>query len=213
MFLVKYYLNDTAVGLYGLGVGIVEKIWLLPEAIGIVLFARVSNVGEGESSKVTPVICRLSILVSAIIGMILFSSANYIVPVVYGKEFKGAAQPLLVLLPGVVAMTVFLILNGHLTGQGKAKVTLYVFTGSLILNIGLNIIWIPLFGITGAALASTVSYSLGAFCLGVAFVRMNGIGLASIFLPTKRDFAGYLGPLLKKRLSKAAVFHLVNRRR
>ena len=197
MFLVKYYLNDTAVGLYGLAVSIVEKIWLLPEAIGIILFARVSRVGEEESSKLTPVICRLSILVSAIMGMILFWSADYIVPVVYGKEFKDAVQPLMVLLPGVVAMTIFLVLNGHLTGQGKAKVTLYVFSGSLILNIGLNMIWIPLFGITGAALASTVSYSLGAFFLGVAFVRMNGIALTSIFVPKKEDYNRVVVPLLK----------------
>ena len=197
MFLVKYYLDDTAVGLYGLGVSIVEKLWLLPEAIGIVLFARVSRVGEGESLKMTPVICRFSILFSAIMGMILFWSAGYIVPAVYGKQFKDAVQPLLVLLPGVIAMTIFLVLNGHLTGQGKAKVTLYVFTGSLILNIGLNIVWIPIFGITGAALASTVSYSLGAFFLGVVFVRMNRIALTSIFVPKKEDYNSVLVPLVK----------------
>jgi O-antigen/teichoic acid export membrane protein len=205
MFLVKYYLNDTAVGLYGLGVSIVEKIWLLPEAIGIVLFARVSRAGEGESSKLTPVICRLSILVSAIMGVMLFCSADYIVPVVYGKQFKDAVQPLLVLLPGVVAMTIFLVLNGHLTGQGKAKVTLYIFSGSLILNVGLNMILIPQFGISGAALASTVSYSLGAFCLGIAFVRMNRIGLTTIFVPKKEDYDELLVPLLKGGLRQAEV--------
>ena len=53
MFLVKYYMNDSAVGLYGLAVSVVEKIWLLPQAIGLVLFSKVSNLTE-ESKRSYP---------------------------------------------------------------------------------------------------------------------------------------------------------------
>lgn len=198
VFLIKYYMNDAAVGLYTLAVTVAEKITLLPEAIGLVLFSRVSNVTEVEAAEITPFVCRVSMLFSLVIGVILFLSAGFLIPFVYGKDFQLSVKPLLILIPGIISMTIFIILHGDLTGRGKAKITLYIFTLSLLLNIILNLFLIPLYGINGAALASTVSYSLGAFGLVFAFGKINSISVRELLLPKKDDFINHMLPLGRK---------------
>lgn len=197
IFLIKYYLDNTAVGLYSLGVTIVEKVWLLAEAIGLVLFARISNISENEANALTPVVCRLCLFSSFLVGIILFVSARIFIPFIFGDEFQESVKPLLILSPGIVLMTLFIILNYDLTGRGRAKITLYVFIIALFINIILNLIFIPTYGINGAAMASTVSYSIGSLGLAMVYAKINSISFVDLILPQKIDFVNYLIPLAK----------------
>ena len=205
VFLIKYYLDNTAVGLYSLGVSVVEKITLLPEAIGLVLFSRISNISEGEANNLTPLVCRWSLLFSVVAGIILFALADFLIPFVYGREFQLSVKPLMILIPGIISLTIFLILHGDLTGRGKAKLTLYVFFGALVLNIVLNLFFIPAYGINGAALASTLSYSIGAFGLVFAFSRVNSVPLGSLLWLEKDDVNKYLIPFWVKMRAKLFI--------
>lgn len=195
VFLIKYYLNDTSVGLYSLAVGVVEKIWLLPEAIGLVLFSKISNVTEVGADSLTPVVCRFTLMCSFVIGALLLLTADFLIPFIYGNEFRMSVTPLLILIPGIVAMAMYMVLNGDLTGRGKARFCLYVFSCSLVLNVALNLFVIPSYGINGAALASTISYSVGALSLGLVFVKTSSISFKDLILLRKSDFKNYLVPL------------------
>ena len=63
-------------------------------------------------------------------------------------------------------------------------------------NIGANALMIPRFGITGAAVASTVSYVICGLCFLVFFCRKTGVPMLHMLLIRKEDFR-----LLKKLLS------------
>jgi O-antigen/teichoic acid export membrane protein len=202
VFLIKYFMDNTAVGLYSVAVSVVDKITLIPEVIGLVLFSRISNATEQEANHLTPIVCRLSIALSVIMGFLLLVSAELFVPFVYGKEFSGSVTALLLLIPGIVFMTFFMILHGDLTGRGKAILTLYIFTIALLVNIALNLFLIPLKGINGAALATTFSYSFGSILLALTFSRQNGVSLRSLIFPTRGDFLLYMVPLAARLKAK-----------
>jgi O-antigen/teichoic acid export membrane protein len=205
VFLIKYYLDNTAVGLYSLAVSVVEKITLLPEAIGLVLFSRISNISEDEANNLTPLVCRWSLLFSVVVGFILFVLADFLIPFVYGGEFQLSVKPLMILIPGIISLTIYLILHGDLTGRGKAKLTLYVFFGALVLNIILNLFLIRAYGINGAALASTLSYSIGAFGLLFIFSRVNSVPLGNLLWLEKGDVYKYLIPFWVKMRAKFSI--------
>lgn len=205
VFLIKYYLDNTAVGLYSLGVSVVEKITLLPEAIGLVLFSRISNISEDEANNLTPLVCRWSLLFSVVAGVILFVLADFLIPFVYGSEFQLSVKPLMILIPGIISLAIFLILHGDLTGRGKAKLTLYIFLGALMLNIVLNLFLIPAYGINGAALASTLSYSIGALGLVITFSRVNSVPLSSLLWVEKGDVNKYVIPAWVKMRAKLSI--------
>lgn len=196
--LLKYFCDSAVLGHYSIAVTIVEKFWLLPEAIGLVLFARISNTSEREANRITPLLSRFSFLVTGIWLLILAAVARPLIPFMFGKEFAPSVGPLLYLIPGTIMMSSFLILNSDLTGRGKAKITLGVFTCALIINIVLNLVLIPKYGAQGAAVASTLSYSLGSVALATIFSTRYSIPMAQLFLLQKGDIRTYALPFMQK---------------
>ena len=149
-----------------------------------------------EANKITPLLCRFSLLFAAAGICVMAIFARQLVPLAFGSEFLPSVRPLLFILPGILSMTIFMILNSDLTGRGKAKITLFVFLGSLLINVTLNLILIPKFAAEGAALSSTISYSVGAISLAMIFSVKYSIPFLDLILVKKSDFELYITPLL-----------------
>ena len=67
-------------------------------------------------------------------------------------------------------------------------------TGGLpmLVNVLLNIIWIPKFGISGAAWASTVSYGVALVAHLYNYCKLSGNHWSKVVLPQAGDGATYL---------------------
>ena len=201
IYMVKYYLDSKQVGLYSLGVSVAEMLWLVPEAISLVLFAKVSNIDKGRDKYFASKVCRFALNVSTAGTVILFIIADWLIPLLYGKDFVPSVMPLKILLPGIVMMNLYLILHADLTARGKAMVTLKVFLLALVINILMNIKMIPAYGINGAALASAISYSLGALLLAYVYSKITGTTFVSLFIMKKDDYTEYIYPKIKTLFS------------
>ena len=63
--------------------------------------------------------------------------------------------------------------------------------GALAVNIVLNLIWIPVYGIAGAAAASTVSY-VSTLIVGLILYRyLSGNSWTSMLIPRRGDWGRY----------------------
>ncbi|MBN1567577.1 MAG: polysaccharide biosynthesis C-terminal domain-containing protein [Acidobacteria bacterium] len=195
VFLLRYFWNNAVVGYYSVAVSVAEKCWLLPEAVGLVLFARVSNTSVAEANRITPLLCRFNFLITTAGSILLALFANRLIPLAFGDEFIPSVRPMLYLIPGIIAMTIYLILHSDLTGRGKAIITLYIYIGSLVLNVVMNLILIPILGAEGAAISSAISYSVGAIILAWTFSSRYSIPLKELFLPQSGDFRNYVMPI------------------
>jgi Na+-driven multidrug efflux pump len=63
---------------------------------------------------------------------------------------------------------------------------------ALGINVGLNCVLIPRWGISGAAISTTVSYSVAALILLFMFVRESGHTVRQTVLVQSSEIAGYL---------------------
>lgn len=203
IFMIKFFLDNDQVGFYSLGVSLSEKIWLVPQAISLVLFSRVSNISTKEANTLTPKLCRITLLFSTILAVFLFFVGHMVIVLLYGAPFEPSIMPFKILLPGIVAMTLFLLVHSDLTGRGKAKITFKVFSFALCLNILLNIILIPRYGINGSALASSISYCLGAVWLCFFFARETGLSMGDILFFKLNDYRDHIQPIVNNFLKKA----------
>jgi hypothetical protein len=72
-------------------------------------------------------------------------------------------------------------------------------------NLGLNFIWIPLYGVVGAGLASLVSYALQGGLGLIVFVSASGEPWRSCLLPDRSDWEDYAHHLhaLRNRVRRA----------
>lgn len=149
-------------GYYKAALVVAEFLWFIPTVIQMVLLPSSSELwSNGNVDRITKLASRvtrynLSMLVLLITG--LAALAQDFVPIYYGEGFTDAVTPLLLLLPGAlgfaVARPIFAI------GQGKGQLrTLIVATGTAsLINLCMNALLIPRYGMTGAAIATSVGY-------------------------------------------------------
>src|SRR5690606_27697290 len=102
-----------------------------------------------------------------------------------------------VLLPGVLLLTIFKVLNMDLAGKGKPWVSMKAMIPALIINTILNVLWIPEHGSIGAATSSTISYSIAAILFLYFYSKETKIPIFSILKYSKSDI-DWLRPILLK---------------
>lgn len=182
ILLIEKLSTIEEVGIYSLGVHIAEQLWQIPFAISIVLFSRTANVKDHNLMTETTVsMARLSFVLVFILSVIAVLIAPFLIPLVFGNGFIPSVNILQLILPGVIILVIFRVISGQLAGMGKPYLALYVFAPVLILNILLNILWIPEYGGKGAAWASDISYAVGTVGYWIIYSRVLNIGIFEIF--------------------------------
>ncbi len=159
MLMVNAMRGSSDAGVYSIAVQVADLIYLLPMSVGLVLFPRLSRHGEGDpifAQKVT----RYTAFILALLCCAAALLARPTVALLYGAEFTGAVSALWWLLPGIWAYGVANQMATQLASVGMPHAAVMVWIPPLALNVLLNLIWIPRWGIDGAAASSTLSYLL-----------------------------------------------------
>lgn len=185
-------------GIYSKGVSVTEYLWQIPMLLSTLVFARsaVSKDDKSFSIKVAQLL-RLSFLAIGLASLVLFLLSKFIIVLMYGESFSGSVMVLKTLLPGVLLLTIFKVINMDLSGKGKPWVSLKAMIPALIINVILNVIFIPKHGAIGAALASTISYSLAALFFIFFYSKETKIPILDIISYKVSDFQPII-QLLKK---------------
>jgi len=91
-------------------------------------------------------------------GLAIGFFAEEMVTIIYGQGFYSSALPLQILLIGTVIFGVFCTaIGGSLAGVNRPDLGLKAAGFSAAINILLNIVLIPRFGVLGAATATALS--------------------------------------------------------
>jgi O-antigen/teichoic acid export membrane protein len=160
--MLKSYINIETVGIYAASVRITEIWYLIPNILLGALFPALANVKENtkEYSKRYNILFALLTGSAFIICFAIFFLKEYIVNIVYGKEFAEAAPILGLYIFSIVGFFMSSLLYQDLfLRNNKWSITLIPFF-TAILNVALNIYLIPAYGAMGAALATVISYNL-----------------------------------------------------
>lgn len=199
MLLVAAFLTPASVGFYSIAVGIAERLWMLPGAIATVLFPRISSIKNKEANNLTPRIARHTFLIIFVFSLILALIAKPLIKILFGSVFLPSVVPLIILLPGIIALGGCKILTADLAGRGKPQFGTYAAFASLVVNIPLNLWLIPKWGISGAAFASSTAYITATLMVMVAFVKISNTSWVTILLFNRYDFQDYKNLLIKLR--------------
>lgn len=177
------------VGYYSLAMQIAEQLWHIPYAIESIVLSRSANTKNDQAlHRTVASIFRVSLLISLFGGLCIFFIAPILVPLVFGKEFVQSVKMIQVVLPGILVLVGFRILNSRLTGMGKPQIAIYTFMPALVINFILNLFLIPRFGGIGAAWSTNVSYAAGSVIFVILYSRMVSTPLREIFRYRASDF-------------------------
>ena len=87
----------------------------------------------------------------------------------------------------MLAFSVLAILKTDLQGRGMPGTISILTSCALAVNLALNWVLIPRFGIEGAAMSSSVAYVLALLLVYGAYRRVSGRGLRETFLFTREE--------------------------
>ncbi len=117
------------------------------------------------------------------------------------SSYLDAYIPLLVMLPGIVAMNIGTVLNSSYWGRGYPFKVIVSSYGAAAIGLVMDIVLIPEYGACGAAL----SFSIMSVCWFIyileVFRRDSGYRLYEIILPHYSDIEHIMGRI-KTKLSK-----------
>ena len=168
LFMVDYFLGKSAAGFYSLSVSLAEMLTMLPVIAGTLMFPRLSALATdierwGAFKRVFAGVGVLMLVAIGAAGLL----GPWAITRLYGVVFTPSIAPFLWLLPAVLFISLNGILMNFLASINLPRITVYSPLLGCILNILLNLLWIPKFGIIGAAWASVFSYGFMLMFAGI----------------------------------------------
>lgn len=160
--LVRHFAGDQQTGLYAAAVQWSEFVWFLPIAIeGVMLQTTARLWIQGQRDDITQLVSRLVryvALTTAFLLLFVLVFSEQIVTLYFGPEFKGAAVPLQLLVPGAFAFSLARVIRPVIQARGWVMTLLKVVVAATVINIALNAALVPSWGAAGASVATSVSF-------------------------------------------------------
>lgn len=176
VIILSLYKNSGDVGIYSLAYKVLENIivfWGFYMASTYPLMARFKY----EDRKKYYSILRKSILIALVGSIPLIAALFYLSPIVIfifgGREFTGAVGSFRILLFSIPVLFINGILYNFYIIERKNLITLIAMIVALLVNLWMNIIYIPLYSYTAASYITVASAGVLLICysIGVKFIE------------------------------------------
>lgn len=173
ILMIAHYLGDAPVGQYAIAVNLVALIAIFPATLNNSMFpiAMAEKKTSYEAYEAAMVrVLSVSYWIGLIGALLFFFFGRSLIDFLYIDEFDKSADVLPILCWAAIFQFFGSFSTLWLVNEGLQKYRLYRITSAMVLNIVLNLIWIPTYGIQGAAYATLISYFLASI-LGNAMTR------------------------------------------
>ena len=150
ILLLSQWGSATDVGSYVISVQFGELLWQLPAALSLMLMIKSAKSDDRSAfSANIAMISRISLTLCLCAGAALYFLLPMVIDSILNSGSGKDIQTIYCyLIPGLIAMVVFKLVNSDLAGNGAPIFSVYVMLPTVILNIVLNYYLIPLLGLS-----------------------------------------------------------------
>jgi len=158
--MIKNMLGDREAGLYSAAVKLVEVWYFIPMIITQSVFPAIVNakqVSEELYYKRLQKLYALMVWIGILIALPITFLSNWIIKFLYGQAYLASAKVLVISIWSGVFVFLGVAFSSYLVSENWNNKSFYRTLLGGILNIVLNYIAIPKYGITGAAISTLLS--------------------------------------------------------
>jgi O-antigen/teichoic acid export membrane protein len=182
ILMIGYLVSDSAVGVYSFAAMIAKGILLLPSVVQInfnPVISRLFSIGKkDELQKKTNRITRVMMLVLPPFSILACISYPLILSLLAKDSAFGGSIPVFyILIAGSTVFGIFQFFGGAFAMSGLPGFQLAITLFYLILNFVLNLFFIQIYGIVGAAVATSTTYVISIITFRYLLLRKIGIRL------------------------------------
>lgn len=192
MLFVNYFGGATAAGLYSVAVGLVDKIYLVPQVIGSMLFPKVAANPQKEGTLTVlalRVTNTLMLAACVLVGVLSPLAVRYL----YGAHWMPSVPMVLVLLPGIFFLSAQSILMQDFAGRGMPPIVIITPAVGLLVNVSANLVVVPRYGAVGASVTSSITYGVMLLLNLWYFTRITGRRASELLLVSPAEARDLLG--------------------
>ena len=181
VYCLSYMSTYEMIGFFFVASSISKMVWVVPDSAGNILYPTFLKVKDEKDNEMAikgmfyyaQVVFIINLL--CLFGFGLFG--YFILDLLYTPAYGVNYLPILILLLGNQGMVYYKLISRYLASKNDWNPLYYALTSGLIVNIGLNFMLIPAYGLIGAAIATSLSF----WCCGLVL---------SIYL--KNSFIGFI---------------------
>ncbi len=175
------------VGLYDAAVRISEFWYFIPGVVASSFFPAIVSARETNAALYRSRLKYLFVFitVSAIaLSVIIALVAKPLILSLFGNEFRESIPVVYVYVWSGLGIALMAIIERFLIAENYGKILLVTSFIGMTINIALNLLLIPIYGITGAAIATLAAYTLSPL---VVFIFKAPRETASLLIRKERQ--------------------------
>jgi len=162
--MLTYFTSLTDVGIYNVVLPSALLFLFFGTSISTILYPMVSELWAKKDKKRLSegiqLVYKYTFIIAIPLFLAFFAFSQVFIRLMFGEGYIGGVLTFQILLLGILFYLVAGINNNILAGIGKPKIVTKIILLTAGINIILNLIMIPLFGISGAGIATSFSYVL-----------------------------------------------------
>lgn len=197
-FLIQRFAGLGSVGLLDAGTKISESVWHISRSVSFIEYSSVAQTTD-RKKQIGTTLKMFKLTFSALTATmicILFIPEWIYTEYLFSPEFKGMRKIIFALAAGIIALGCNSILSHYFLGSGKVRYSTYCSCIGLIMLLIAGYILIPVYGVVGSAVTTSVAFcSMLTFSM-IVFCRQSGTRISG-FVPDKDDFMELLKRIRK----------------
>ena len=171
LLMLQWLRSSEEVGQYSVAVRVAESLYFLPMVLSQTYLPRLSLKTSPLNAKIDSAVwhqlCQLSCLLGLAMAVGTLIPLAKLLPLVFGEKFRNSVVALQLLSPAAIAVSAGCVSGVVLNLQDCRRVLAFRTAIGAAVNIILNAVLIPHYGIAGAAAATTLSQFVAAYALGL----------------------------------------------
>jgi len=195
IIMLTYFSGLASVALYSIALPTSKLLLYFPRALAGVLLPLTSELWSKKKKIILKEgmesLYKYSFIIIIPLVFMIFSFSDLIINVFFGKSYISAVNAMKILVIGMIFAVLYVLNSNFFAGIGKPQISSKIVYTGAIFNFLTNLILIPIMGIIGAAIATTLSYIIMAV-MGLVKIRR----FINIVYPTKIWIKTFIGGLI-----------------
>jgi stage V sporulation protein B len=155
---------------YGAAINLANITYQIIISVTFVIFPLVSQSTFARDLKRTNLYIsntlRYTLMVMALVATLFSANSGEVLGVIFPQEYQAGSAALSVVAYGMLLFGLLYILTTIISASGRPAASLMIGAVTLASSAGLNAALIPLYGLTGGAIATTAAMLLGVVIAG-----------------------------------------------
>ena len=199
---VNKYCSDADLGNYIQACKLAQLFFIIPSILAAVVFPMTASGRREEMNEKMQLLSRGLIVLYSIACTGLLLVGYWLFPFVFGASFNNMYWPFLLLVPAILSYSVTHLLTAYYGGKKVLSVNFWGNVFALAIIIGGDMMFIPVYGIKGAAVVSSAGYICYMCYMMYAHTREYKSKFADFLLFRKSDWQMLQKILAEKFLSR-----------